>query len=105
MKLQGVFLTASVLSLDPAMRPAVDRGPQSLYFSTIRTGSRIARVGFGRPTIPERTGTSLEKFVREENLKLYRRLLSETQDEERRRVLLQLMASLNDRDRQMRSVR
>jgi len=40
----------------------------------------------------------LEKFVRDENLKLYRRLLSETHDEDRRRVLLQLIASLSDRD-------
>ncbi|WP_182915242.1 hypothetical protein [Rhodopseudomonas palustris] len=39
----------------------------------------------------------MDKFVREENLKLYRRLLSETRDEERRRVLLQLIASLDDR--------
>ncbi|MGP9811610.1 hypothetical protein ACTZWT_08885 [Rhodopseudomonas sp. NSM] len=37
----------------------------------------------------------MDDFVREENLKLYRRLLSETDDEERRRVLLQLIASLS----------
>jgi len=36
----------------------------------------------------------LDKFLREENLKLYRRLLAETHDEERRRVLVQLIANL-----------
>ena len=36
----------------------------------------------------------MDKFVREENLKLYRRLLSETHDEERRRVLRKLIDSL-----------
>lgn len=51
----------------------------------------------------KRTGTSLDKFVREENLKLYRRLLSETHDEERRRVLMQLIANLSERDRTNRS--
>ena len=41
----------------------------------------------------------LERFVRDENLKLYRRLLSETHDEDRRRVLKQLIAQLTERDR------
>ncbi|MFC0241539.1 hypothetical protein [Rhodopseudomonas telluris] len=51
----------------------------------------------------KRTGTTpLDKFVREENLKLYRRLLSETHDEERRRVLMQLIANLSERDRPSR---
>jgi len=45
----------------------------------------------------------LDKFVREENLKLYRRLLSQTHDEDRRRVLKQLIASLNDRERSDRT--
>ncbi|AVT77939.1 hypothetical protein RPPS3_38770 [Rhodopseudomonas palustris] len=36
----------------------------------------------------------LDKFLRDENLKLYRRLLSETTDEDRRRVLKQLIAQL-----------
>lgn len=36
----------------------------------------------------------LDKFLRDENLKLYRRLLSETTDEDRRRVLKQLIAEL-----------
>jgi hypothetical protein len=40
----------------------------------------------------------LEKFVRNENLKLFRRLLSETGDDERRRVLQQLIADLTERD-------
>ena len=44
----------------------------------------------------------MDKFVREENLKLYRRLLSETHDEERRRVLLQLIAGLNGQNRHER---
>ncbi|MFT4274750.1 MAG: hypothetical protein QM576_00210 [Rhodopseudomonas sp.] len=39
----------------------------------------------------------LETFVRDENLKLYRRLLSETHDEDRRRVLKQLIAQLTER--------
>ncbi|WP_322518037.1 hypothetical protein SR870_11230 [Rhodopseudomonas palustris] len=45
----------------------------------------------------------MDDFVREENLKLYRRLLAETHDEERRRVLLQLIASLAPRDRSDRA--
>ncbi|MGX7744971.1 hypothetical protein [Rhodopseudomonas parapalustris] len=40
----------------------------------------------------------METFVRDENLKLYRRLLSETRDEDRRRVLKQLIAKLTERD-------
>ncbi|WP_165825322.1 hypothetical protein [Rhodopseudomonas palustris] len=42
----------------------------------------------------------METFVRDENLKLYRRLLAETQDEDRRRVLKQLIAQLTERDPQ-----
>ncbi|RED31797.1 hypothetical protein BJ123_11435 [Rhodopseudomonas thermotolerans] len=41
----------------------------------------------------------LDNFIRDENLKLYRRLLSETHDEDRRRVLKQLIAQLTERDR------
>jgi hypothetical protein len=40
----------------------------------------------------------LEKFLRDENLKLYRRLLAETRDEERRRVLRKLIANLHRRE-------
>ncbi|NEW89387.1 hypothetical protein DU475_19260 [Rhodopseudomonas sp. WA056] len=40
----------------------------------------------------------LDKFLRDENLKLYRRLLAETHDEDRRRVLKQLIAQLSERD-------
>ncbi|WP_022719705.1 hypothetical protein [Rhodopseudomonas sp. B29] len=36
----------------------------------------------------------MDKFLRDENLKLYRKLLAETRDEERRRVLQQLISSL-----------
>jgi hypothetical protein len=39
----------------------------------------------------------MEKFVRDENLKLYRKLLAETRDEDRRRVLKQLIAGLVER--------
>lgn len=38
----------------------------------------------------------MEKFLRDENLKLYRRLLTETRDEDRRRVLKQLIARLTE---------
>ncbi|MFZ5738433.1 MULTISPECIES: hypothetical protein [Rhodopseudomonas] len=41
----------------------------------------------------------MDNFIRDENLKLYRRLLSETHDEDRRRVLKQLIAQLTERDR------
>ncbi|ABD08440.1 hypothetical protein RPB_3746 [Rhodopseudomonas palustris HaA2] len=44
-------------------------------------------------------GRALDDFVREENLKLYRRLLLEAHDEERRRVLLQLIAGLTRPER------
>ncbi|WP_185966147.1 MULTISPECIES: hypothetical protein [Rhodopseudomonas] len=40
----------------------------------------------------------MDKFLRDENLKLYRRLLAETHDEDRRRVLKQLIAQLSERD-------
>ena len=34
----------------------------------------------------------MEKFVHKENLKLYRKLLAETTDEQRRQTLLKLLA-------------
>jgi len=45
----------------------------------------------------------MEKFVRDENLKLYRKLLAETRDEDRRRVLQQLIANLIEHDPRSRS--
>lgn len=41
----------------------------------------------------------MEQFIRAENLKLYRRLLAETDDEERRRVLLALIACIAEQDK------
>ena len=37
-------------------------------------------------------GAEMEKFVHTENLKLYRKLLAETTDEQKRRTLLKLLA-------------
>ncbi len=34
----------------------------------------------------------MERFVRRENIKLYRKLLAETSDEQRRQTLLRLLA-------------
>jgi hypothetical protein len=39
----------------------------------------------------------VEDFIRDENLKLYRRALAESSDEERRRVLLVLLRLLVDK--------
>lgn len=40
----------------------------------------------------------MEKFVRKENLKLYRKLLAETTDEQRRQTLLKLLADEEAKD-------
>jgi hypothetical protein len=47
---------------------------------------------------PKRSASVTEKFVREENLKRFRRLLAETTDEDRRRVLSSLITSLLEQD-------
>ena len=40
----------------------------------------------------------MEKFVRNENLKLYRKLLAETNDEQKRQTLLKLLADEEAKD-------
>ena len=40
----------------------------------------------------------MEKFVHRENIKLYRRLLAETTDEQRRQTLLKLLADEEAKD-------
>jgi hypothetical protein len=47
---------------------------------------------------PQRNAVATEKFVREENLKRFRRLLAETNDEDRRRVISSLITSLLEQD-------
>jgi hypothetical protein len=42
----------------------------------------------------------MENFVHRENLKLYRRLLAETTDEQKRQILLKLLADEEARDAQ-----
>jgi hypothetical protein len=42
----------------------------------------------------------MEKFVHKENLKLYRKLLAETADEQRRQILLKLLADEEAKDAQ-----
>jgi hypothetical protein len=42
----------------------------------------------------------MEKFVHNENLKLYRKLLAETTDEQKRRTLLKLLADEEAKDAQ-----
>ena len=40
----------------------------------------------------------MEKFVHRENIKLYRRLLAETADEQKRQMLLKLLADEEAKD-------
>ena len=40
----------------------------------------------------------MERFVRNENLKLYRKLLAETNDEQKRQTLLKLLADEEAKD-------
>ena len=40
----------------------------------------------------------MEKFIHDENIRLYRRLLAEATDTERRRVLLKLLADEEAKD-------
>jgi hypothetical protein len=40
----------------------------------------------------------MEKFIHDENIRLYRRLLAEVTDTERRRVLLKLLADEEAKD-------